>query len=82
MKITAKFGGQCRECQREIHAGDEIEWVHGEGATHLACALGGFPPLDRRIGTAATAKPLDLPHYPESEESVEWADYRPKDPHS
>lgn len=38
MTITAKFASTCQACGQRINPGDRIEWVKGEGSTHVRCA--------------------------------------------
>lgn len=38
MTITAKYPGTCKRCGKGIRAGEQIEWVKGQGANHIDCA--------------------------------------------
>lgn len=37
MVIKAKYSGKCKRCGGRINPGDEIEWVRGEGSSHVTC---------------------------------------------
>ena len=37
MTITAKYSGRCTKCGQRIAVGDLINWVRGEGASHVEC---------------------------------------------
>lgn len=88
MIITAKHGGTCRKCGRKIYglssvgidvvSADLIEWEDGKGAEHYSPSCEEV--RNRAKGTAALAKPLELPHHPEDEAPIDWSTYRPRDP--
>jgi len=78
--MIAQYSGQCTICQRKIHEGDSIYWARGEGAAHESCSKGEEPPENRRRGSAAQARPMDLPKYEtgEDEGPVDWETYKPR----
>lgn len=50
MTITAKYQSQCPHCGRTIRPGEQVDWVRGAPAVHVACANG------RRAGDSRDAR--------------------------
>jgi hypothetical protein len=38
MVITARYNGVCRRCGENVPAGSTVNWVRGQGVSHLDCA--------------------------------------------
>lgn len=58
---TAKFGGRCSVCDKEVRVGDRIDWrPGGDGVSHAACTEEGKAVVAACAASRATEAPADV----------------------